>query len=95
VGVARLRWSGFILHPIGLLVCTSYPTSRLTFSFFLGWLAKLLVLRYGGQQLYRRLYPVVIGCILGEALVVIACMVVGLARAYLGLGPIDLKILPS
>jgi len=82
VGVARLRWSGFILHPIGLLVCATYPTSRLAFSFFLGWLAKFLVMRYGGQGLYIRLKPVAIGMVAGEAAAsVFFIVIVAVAKA--------------
>jgi hypothetical protein len=82
VGMARLRWSGFILHPIGLLVCTTYPTSRLAFSFFLGWLAKFLVLRYGGQGLYIRLKPAAIGMVAGEAAAsVLFIVIVAVAKA--------------
>jgi hypothetical protein len=67
IGAVRMRWSGFFLHPIGVLVCATYPTSRLAFSFFLGWLAKFLVMRYGGQGLYIRLKPMAIGMVAGEA----------------------------
>jgi hypothetical protein len=95
LSIARVSWSRFPLHPIGLIVIGGWVTKMNWSAYAIGWMLKLVVLRYGGQQLYRRLYPAVIGCILGEALVVIACMVVGLVRAYLGLGPIDLKILPS
>lgn len=82
VGLARQRWAGFILHPIGLLVCASYPTSRLAFSFFLGWLAKFLILRYGGQGLYVRLKPLAIGMVAGEAAVsVLFILIVALAKS--------------
>ena len=95
LSLARVRWTRFPLHPIGLIVIGGWVTKMNWAAFAVGWALKIMVLRYGGQQLYKRLYPVVIGCIVGEALVVILSMVFGLVRAYLGLGAIDLKILPS
>ena len=34
--------------------------------YFLAWLAKLLILRYGGMRLYRAALPFVFGMILGD-----------------------------
>jgi hypothetical protein len=36
--------------------------------FFLGWLAKTLVIRYGGLRLYRKTVPMAIGLIGGDLL---------------------------
>lgn len=67
LGAARHFFSGWPLHPIGYVVSQSYPTRMVWFSFFLGWLIKALVMRYGGTALYARLKPVAIGLIAGEA----------------------------
>jgi len=40
-------------------------------STFLGWLAKVFVLKYGGLKVYQKFRPFFIGLVLGE------CMVVG------------------
>ena len=37
------------------------------FGMFLAWLFKLLILRYGGIVLYRRMLPLFIGLILGTS----------------------------
>jgi len=34
--------------------------------YFMAWLAKVIVLRYGGMRLYRRSLPLVMGVILGD-----------------------------
>ena len=65
VGLRRL-WTSCPFHPLGLVVATSYPVWIIWFSLFLGWMAKVLVLRYGGSQLYARLKPVAIGLIVGD-----------------------------
>jgi hypothetical protein len=64
----RRLWSSFPFHPLGLVVATSYPIWVIWFSLCVGWLAKVLVLRYGGSQLYMRLKPVAIGLIVGDLL---------------------------
>lgn len=76
VGWLRLHLAAFPLHPIGLLVCTTYATSVLAFSYFLGWAVKTAVLRYGGVGLYRRLIPCAIGLIAAEAIMSLAVVVV-------------------
>jgi hypothetical protein len=54
------------LHPIGLLIAPTWQ-GRMTFgSVFLGWLLKMLLLRYGGGRLYEAAKPFFIGLIMGE-----------------------------
>jgi hypothetical protein len=64
----RRFWYACPLHPIGLVVAPSYPIFLVWGSLMLGWLAKVIVLRYGGSQLYKNLKPVAIGLILGDVL---------------------------
>ena len=67
VGLRRI-WYACPLHPIGLVVATSFPIFIIWGSLAIGWLAKIIVLRYGGAQLYKNLKPVAIGLILGDVL---------------------------
>ncbi len=67
LGVCRMFLSWWPLHPIGYLVSMTGPTQAIWFSFLLAWMAKLLVTRYGGPQLYQRLKPVAMGLIAAEA----------------------------
>lgn len=62
----RHRYSRWPLHPILFLGLGSWSSCWLCFSFFLGWILKSLVTRYGGVALYLRLKPLMIGMIAGE-----------------------------
>ena len=64
----RRFWYACPLHPIGLVIATSFPIFLVWGSLMIGWLAKIIVLRYGGSQLYKKLKPVAIGFILGDVL---------------------------
>ena len=71
------------LHPIGSLLMTSYAAYCFWGSFFIGWLLKYTVLKFGGVALYRKLRPVVLGVILGECCIGGIWIVVGL---FTGIG---------
>jgi hypothetical protein len=45
-------------------------TSALLLPYFLAGLAKVLITRYGGAGLYRRVMPFFLGAILGEAVTI-------------------------
>jgi len=64
---ARGRFAWFPLHPLGYLLALTAPTQRAWFSFFLGWAAKVTVTRFGGHDTYRKVVPLALGVILGEA----------------------------
>jgi hypothetical protein len=64
-GRSRFLW--FPFHPLGYLVAPTYPITQLWFSFFLGWLIKTLVMKYGGSDTYVKLRPFMIGLIIGNA----------------------------
>jgi hypothetical protein len=69
LGAGRLLVPGWPFHPLGYIASMPYPTRMIWFSFFIGWLAKVLIMRYGGPGLYLRLKPVALGLIAGEAIV--------------------------
>ena len=71
------------LHPIGSLLMTSYATYCFWGSFFIGWLFKYTVLKFGGVTLYRKLRPFVLGIVLGECFIGGIWIVVGL---FTGIG---------
>lgn len=67
LAVLRLNFAWWPFHPIGYAVGFSRRTIEwMWFSVFLGWIIKLLILRSGGLQSYRRLMPLFLGFILGE-----------------------------
>lgn len=64
----RARFMEFPLHPIGFLAANSWGMQINWVSFFLGWLAKVLITRYGGLRVYNLLLPFFLGMIVGDAL---------------------------
>jgi hypothetical protein len=68
IGVLRLRFYWWPLHPIGYLAANCWGWNLYCVPFFLGWLSKVLVIRYGGLRLYRITVPVAIGLIVGSML---------------------------
>lgn len=90
-GLARLVWPWWPLHPIGILVAPTYATAMIWFSFFLGWLWKSAVMRYGGIRLYRTCRPIALGLLAGEAVMVALTLIIGMIHGFLGL---DLPVMP-
>jgi hypothetical protein len=62
----RMRFLWFPFHPVGYAMANTYGWGQLPMPFFLAWLIKTLVLRYGGMRLYRRSLPLFLGLILGD-----------------------------
>ncbi len=84
---ARHRFSWWPLHPIGL-TCPLVPgmVGHLG-SFFLTWLAKVIIIKIGGQSLYERGKPffigLVVGHIAGALLYVLANLILYPGEGYL------------
>ncbi|HSV74568.1 MAG TPA: DUF6785 family protein [Chthonomonadales bacterium] len=53
-------------HPVGYAVAGTFTMPWLWFPTLIGWLLKLLTIRYGGMKAYRRGIPFFIGLILGD-----------------------------
>ncbi len=66
------------LHPIGYLLAYSSAMKILWFSFFLGWLANSLIIHYGGINTYRTVRWFFIGLIVGDVLMAIIWLIVGI-----------------
>jgi len=82
--LARARMPWFPLHPIGFLVCLSYPMSQIWFSVFLGWLAKSLITRFGGTDSYRKTIPLFLGLALGDVFMMLFWLIVDGAQGHIG-----------
>ena len=63
---ARARFSWFPLHPLGYIIFTPFAIVTLCFSIFLGWLAKTLIMKFGGTPAYRAALPGFLGLALGD-----------------------------
>jgi len=64
--LARQQIFWWPLHPLGFVISTSSLTNGISFSVFLAWLAKTVVLRYGGVALFRKSCPFFLGMIAGQ-----------------------------
>ena len=74
----RQHYLWWKLHPIGYLMMTSYATYCFWGSFFIGWLLKYTVLKFGGVAQYRKLRPFILGVVLGECFIGGIWIIVGL-----------------
>ncbi len=66
LGALRLRFWWWPLHPFGYLAANCWGMQGYWQCFFLGWLWKSLVIRYGGLRLYREMLPLAIGLVMGS-----------------------------
>ena len=51
---------------MGLIVCRGWAMENLWLMVLVGWLAKVLIVRYGGLVAYHGLRPLFLGLILGD-----------------------------
>jgi hypothetical protein len=66
-------------HPIGYVMLINPLMAQLWFSFFLGWIAKKVTVRYGGKATFDRVRDVFIGLILGELIAIFFWTMLSLA----------------
>jgi hypothetical protein len=64
---SRFLWWPF--HPMGYLMAPTWFTHHLWLPVFLAWLAKLLLLRYGGLRTYAAALPFFFGLIIGDCVI--------------------------
>jgi len=69
LGWMRTSFTWWAWHPVGYATATSWSMSKLWGCIFLGWLAKVIITRYGGAVAYRRAMPFFVGLVLGEFVV--------------------------
>jgi hypothetical protein len=91
----RLRFAWWPLHPIGYLMMDTYPGNHLWFSIMLGWLAKALILRFGGSKLFVDAKPFFLGLIIGESAAVAFWLTMGVTMGTLGLPYRPVNIMPG
>jgi hypothetical protein len=94
LGVLRLNYVGWPLHPIGFLLGYTWALRHTFFSIFLGWLLKSLATRFGGTDLLHALRPVFIGLILGEVTAAAFWLLVAIAASLLGNTFIPMQFAP-
>lgn len=62
----RYRFLWFPVHYLGFPINDTWIITNAWFSIFLGWLIKLMTLRWGGLRAYRTLRPLFLGLVLGN-----------------------------
>jgi hypothetical protein len=95
LGFLRLHLAWWPLHPVGFLLVYSYPMKMIWFSVFLGWLAKTLVVHYGGAPSLRWAMPIATGLIVGECGAAAFWLVVSVILYLSGQPYIAVRLLPS
>jgi hypothetical protein len=73
---AALRWAGWPLLPVGYITSHGAFIGNAWFSVFVGWLAKVLIVRFGGAGLFQTMRPLFVGIIFGEALAAGASLII-------------------
>jgi len=96
LSLMRFRFAWWPLHPVIFLMWGSW-TSVLTWgSFLIGWLIKVLIVRFGGGRTYQSQKPLFIGIIMGEIVAVAMVLLVGFVYySMTGLLPKNTDILPG
>ncbi|MEX0776721.1 MAG: DUF6785 family protein [Phycisphaeraceae bacterium] len=95
LGITRLRWAWWPLHPVVFLVWGTWAMGQLSVSFFLGWALKAAVVACTGSRGYRMALPFMVGAIAGELTGGLFWMIVGAAyQLRTGLAPVQYSILP-
>jgi hypothetical protein len=84
LSVLRLRFVSWPLHPIGFLLCFGFPIKMIWFSIFLGWLTKVMVVKFGGSGVFKLARPVFIGLIIGEVSAASFWLIVSLVLNAMG-----------
>ncbi len=83
--VLRMKFSGWPLHPVCVLLGHTWSIQMTWFSIFLGWLSKSLIVRFGGSQLYEKSRDIFLAMIIGEAIATAFWIIINLIRAASGL----------
>lgn len=73
----RVNFVWWPIHPLGFVMATSWASLNLWFSLFLGWLFKLITIRYTGLRGYVQFRPLFMGIILGDVLGALLWIIVG------------------
>ncbi len=89
-----LRSPAWPLHPIGILIANTWYGNGAWVSIFLGWLIKVLLLKYGGARAYRSARPVFLGLILGEVIAAAYWALEPAVRIWRGLPYETVNVLP-
>jgi hypothetical protein len=66
--IMRMSFIWWPLHPVGYAMANTSTMNAIWLPFFIAWLVKTMILRYGGIRLYRKSLPFFYGMIVGDFL---------------------------
>ncbi|MCL1909742.1 MAG: hypothetical protein FWG05_02270 [Kiritimatiellaeota bacterium] len=92
----RFKFTRFPIHPVILVMAGSYPASLTWYSFLCGWFVKIIIVRFGGGTVYRRLKPLFVGIIAGELFMVGVSVLLNFAHYFIygSRPPVNVGIMP-
>lgn len=73
----RMRFAWWPIHPLIFVVWAKPHISLFAASFIIGWILKMVVMKYGGSQLYNRMKPLMLGLIAGEIIGAMTPSIIG------------------
>lgn len=79
----RSRFTWWPFHPMGYMASCSGGLSRLWVPLACSWLAKVIILRYGGLKTYKAAVPFFLGLIAGEFVVGMLATLLGFFGIYI------------
>jgi hypothetical protein len=91
----RIAFTWWPLHPVGFVLMATTPVQRIWFSTFVGWLAKTLLVRFGGSKLFGDAKPFFVGLIIGEAMAAGVWMIAGIVLGALDVPYRPVYIMPT
>jgi len=62
----RLRYPWWPLHPIAFIGIGAWTIGKYSYSFLIGWVIKVCIVRWGGGRAYNAVRPMMIGVIVGD-----------------------------
>ncbi len=65
----RVNFIWWPFHPVGYAISSSWSMNCLWLPIFIAWLAKLVMLRYGGYKVFQAAIPLALGLVLGEFII--------------------------
>jgi hypothetical protein len=81
--------------PVGYIVSMTWHAQIAWFSIFIGWLCKVLIVKYGGPRMFQAARPFFIGIIFGEALAAGFWLLVTMYLAHAGYDYQVVRFLPG
>jgi len=67
--IMRMRFFWWPFHPAGYALAISFAMDYFWFAFFVSWLIKLFILRFGGVRSHQKAVPFFLGLILGDYII--------------------------